>query len=181
MAAPSAQLTAAVAGDITNLLAALGHHDPAERAQAREALAAVGRPAVPGLVKLLGDRRPHVRWEAAKALTPIADPAAACALVDALQDRDADVRWVAAAGLIALGCGAVRCLLRALIERPDSKWLREGTHHVFHELAGKRVFSALRDVLDAMDQPEPEMAVPLAAYSALHALDPLLRTYSSRS
>ena len=52
---------------------------------------------------ILPHRKPHVRWEAAKALCGIADPLAAAALVNAFDDRDGDVRWLAAEGVAALG------------------------------------------------------------------------------
>jgi len=158
-------------GDIRGLVATLAHDDPLERHRARETLVAIGRPAVKSLVKLLNDPRSHVRWEAAKALGPIGDPDAAPALVSALEDRDTDVRWLAAAGLIRLGCGALKPLLTALLERPDSEWLREGAHHVFHDLVGRVPFGLARSMLAALDESEPQLAVPQAAYEAFQALE----------
>jgi len=134
---------------------------------------AIGKPAVMPLVKVLGDHRSHVRWEAAKALGPIGDPAAAPALVNALEDKDPDVRWLAAAGLIRLGCSGLHPLLTALLDRPDSGWLREGAHHVFHDLVGRVPFGLARSMLAALDQPEPETTVPQAAYEALKSLESL--------
>jgi len=157
-------------GDIHTLIAALANDDPVERHHARETLVAIGRPAVKPLVKLLSDHRSHVRWEAAKALGSIGDPAAAPALVNALDDKDCDVRWLAAAGLIKLGCSGLDPLLTALLERPDSNWLREGAHHVFHDLVGRVPFGLARSMLAALDQGEPATAVPQAAYEALNAL-----------
>ena len=156
--------------NIPALVAALTHDDPVERHRAREALVAIGKPAVNFLLKLLSDLRSHVRWEAAKALGPIGDPAAAPALVNALEDDDTDVRWLAAAGLIALGCSGLQPLLAALIDRPDSLWLRDGAHHVFHDLIGKLPFGLARRMLAVLDQPDAELAIPEAAYEALHAL-----------
>ena len=103
--------------NIPALVAALTHDDPVERHRAREALVAIGKPAVNFLLKLLSDLRSHVRWEAAKAPGPIGDPAAAPALVNALEDDDTDVRGLVAAGLIALGCSGLQPLLAA-INRP---------------------------------------------------------------
>ena len=102
---------------IPELIAALASPSPVARRKAREALVALGKPAVPSLIQLLSHRKPHVRWEAAKALGGIADPIAAFALVNALKDRDGDVRWLAAEGLAALGRDALHPLLAALIER----------------------------------------------------------------
>jgi HEAT repeat protein len=163
-------------GDIQTLIAALAHDDPVERHHARESLVAIGTPAVKSLIMLLSDRRSHVRWEAAKALGPIGDPAAAAALANALEDRDSDVRWLAAAGLIKLGCSGLHPLLTALLERPKSDWLRDGAHHVFHDLVGRVPFGLARSMLAALDQAEPEMAVPQAAYEALTALESLTGT-----
>ena len=87
---------------IPELIAALASPSPVARRKARDALVALGKPAVPSLIQLLSHRKLHVRWEAAKALGGIADPIAASALVNALDDRDGDVRWLAAEGLAVL-------------------------------------------------------------------------------
>jgi hypothetical protein len=63
----------------------------------------------------------RTRWEAAKALSEIADPLAATALVNALEDDDADIRWVASEGLTALGRDGLEPLLAALLERAGSR------------------------------------------------------------
>ncbi|MGW8256254.1 MAG: HEAT repeat domain-containing protein [Thermoguttaceae bacterium] len=159
--------------NIPALVAALAHDDPVERHHAREALVAIGKPAVNHLLKFLGDPRAHVRWEAAKALGPIADPAAAAALVNALEDEDSDVRWLAAGGLITLGCSGLQPLLEALIDRPKSLLLREGSHHIFHDLVGKLPFRIAKHMLNVLDQPQAELVVPEAAYEALDALKKL--------
>jgi hypothetical protein len=132
---------------------------------------AFGKPAVPSLIQLLSQRKPHVRWEAAKALGGIADPIAASALVNALRDRDGDVRWLAAEGLAALGRDALQPLLAALLEWHQSDWMCQGAHHVCHVLVRKRRLGPiLRPVLAALEQTEPETASPLAAYIALSKL-----------
>ena len=156
--------------NIPALVAALTHDDPVERHRAREALVAIGKPAVNYLLKPLSDSRSHVRWEAAKASGPIGDPKAAPSLVNALEDEDSDVRWLAAAGLITLGCSGLHPLLEALIDRPNSLWLRDGAHHVFHDLIGRLPFGLARHMLAVLDQPDAELAIPQAAYEALNAL-----------
>ena len=123
---------------IPELIAALASSSPVARKKAREALVALGGPAVPTLIQLLSHRQPHVRWEAAKALGAIADPIAASALVNALEDRDGDVRWLAAEGLAALGRDALQPLLAALMERSDRDWLCEGAHHVCRASSRRR-------------------------------------------
>ena len=126
---------------------------------------------MPSLIRLLSHRKPHVRWEAAKALCGIADPLAASALVNALDDRDGDVRWLAAEGLAALGRDGLQPLLAALLQRAKSCWFCEGAHHVCHTLVKrKRLGPILRPVLAALKESEPEVAVPPAAYTALSRL-----------
>jgi HEAT repeat protein len=153
----------------------LAVQDPVVRDKAREALLAIGKPAVRLLIQLLAHRGPHVRWEAAKALCSIADPIAATALANALDDRDSDVRWGSAEGLTALGREGLQPLLAALLERAQSSWFRQGAHHVCHTLATKRKLGPiLRPLLVAFDRFEPQMAVPLAAYTALSKLRDLV-------
>ena len=126
---------------------------------------------MPSLIRLLSHRKPHVRWEAAKALCGIADPIAASALVNALDDRDGDVRWLAAEGVAALGRDGLQPLLAALLQRAKSGWFCEGAHHVCHTLVKrKKLGPILRPVLAALEQSEPEVAVPPAAYTALSRL-----------
>jgi hypothetical protein len=126
---------------------------------------------VPSLVGLLSHRKPHVRWEAAKALGGIADPIAAPALVNAMDDRDGDVRWLAAAGVAALGRDGLEPLLGALLQRAKSSSFCESAHHVCHTLVKrKKLGPVLRPMLAALAQPEPEVAVPPAAYTALSKL-----------
>jgi hypothetical protein len=153
---------------IAELVNSLASPSAMVRERARASLVAIGKPAVPLLVPLLSHRATHVRWEAGKALCEIADPLAASALVDSLEDREADVRWVASEALIALGRSGLQPLLAALLRRANSLWFRDGVHHVCHTLASRRRLGPiLRPVLAALRESEPEMAVPLAAYTAL--------------
>jgi len=157
--------------DIPELLVALASPSPVARRKAREALVVLGRLAVPSLIQLLSHRKPHVRWEAAKVIGGIGDPIAAFALVNALKDRDGDVRWLAAEGLAALGRDALPPLLAALIDPSNSDWLCEGAHRVCHVLVRKRGLGPiLRPLLAALEQTEPKVASPLAAYTALSRL-----------
>lgn len=156
---------------IPELVSALDNRKPGVRTSARKTLVAMGQHAVPSLIQLLSHRKTHVRWEAAKALRDIADPLSAFALVGALDDRDGDVRWLAAEGLTALGRNGLEPLFAALLERVQSRRFREGAHHVCQTLAGKkRLGPILRPVLTALNEPEPAVAAPAAAYAALSRL-----------
>jgi HEAT repeat protein len=157
-------------GNICKLIETLSDADATQRVQTRKFLVAQGKAAVKPLIKLLSDPRPHVRWEAAKALGKIGDPAAASALVEALEDEESDVRWLAAAGLAAMKCKGLDPLLLALMLRPDSIWLREGARHICHELLRKELNRKLIPLLKALEQPDPEVSVPLAAYVVLRSI-----------
>jgi HEAT repeat protein len=157
-------------GAISSLVAELSKKDGAVRERARQQLVAIGAPSVTYLVEALENRNELLRWEAAKALGEIGNPAAAPALVAALEDEVFDVRWLAAEGLIALRGGGLVPLLSALVERPDSLWLREGAHHVLHDVSRGRLEEVLRPVVAALDDIEPSVEVPFAAKTVLKGL-----------
>jgi HEAT repeat protein len=154
--------------DIDELVAELGSKSAVERRDARAALVRLGAAAVSPLMNALGDREQHVRWEAAKALAEIADPAAAERLIAALADKDTDVRWVVGSALIAIGREAVKPLLSRLTQSDLPDGVHAGAHHVLHDLAERQdLASLLQPVLKAYNEPEPSVAVPLAASKAL--------------
>jgi HEAT repeat protein len=156
--------------NVDQLVADLGSKRAGQRIKARAAIVRMGAGAVPPLLDALAAGQQHVRWEAAKALAEIADPAAAERLVEALGDKDTDVRWVVAEALIALGCEAVKPLLTTL-ENPDlPDGVHQTAHHVLHDLAKRGdLASLLTPVLKAYEEPEPAVAVPLAAAEALRS------------
>jgi HEAT repeat protein len=161
------------ADSIGSLISDLASDDGWVRETARLSLVGIGSRAVAALIEALGDPHRRVRWEAAKALEQIANPQAAPALVGALEDKEFSVRWLAAEGLVAIGSEALGPLLRALIERSDSVWLREGAHHVLHDLhnlARRRLGPMLKPLLAALEDLEPTLGVPMAARAALEAL-----------
>jgi HEAT repeat protein len=160
------------AADIDGLISDLASRDSGVRVLARRSLVDIGGRAVNALIGALTHRKSRVRWEAAKALGEIAHPAAAPALVRALEDRTFDVRWLAAAGLIAMGSEGLANLLLALIDRADSVWLRDGAHHVLHDLAERDddLAEDLRPVLSALESGAPSVEVPLGAKNTLAML-----------
>lgn len=160
------------AATIASLIGALTSHDRLVRQSARQSLVAMGRPAVVPLIKALADPNDHVRWEAAKVLGAIRDPAAAPALVRVLEDDRFEVRWVAGEGLIALGRDGLVPLLQTLVEKSDSVWLREGAHHVLRALTrgNPNLKEVLSPIVAALEDIEPAIAVPEVALNAIHAL-----------
>jgi hypothetical protein len=115
------------------------------------------------------------RGQAAKVLGEIGDLAAAPALVKALEDDKFDVRWLAALALVALGRDGLPALLQALIERPDSTWLREGAHHVLHDEGYETWQTQLGPVMKALEGYAPAATLPGAAERVLRAFAPPFR------
>ena len=152
------------------LLETLYSPDATKRQSTRKALVALGKTAVEPLIALLSDARPHVRWEAAKALGKIGDPASAPALVEALEDDESNVRWLAAVGLAVMKHKGLMPLLSALVRHPDSIWLREAAHHICHELMREGSFRELVPLIKTLEHPDPEVSVPLAVYDVIRAL-----------
>lgn len=156
---------------VDSLIIDLASHDRRIRRQAREQLVAMGGVIIPVLLTALMDPSDQVRWQAAKVLGEIGDPAAASGLVKALEDEAFEVRWRAAEALATFGCDGLIPLLQALKQHSGSVYLREGAHHVLRALAA---ISTLKDlvtpVLAALETVEPVMTVPVAANAALNAL-----------
>jgi HEAT repeat protein len=157
---------------IDSLIKDLHNEDGIVRQEARQTLEFIGRPAVDFLNPLLKEPNDDVRWEAAKALTEIADPRAASPLADILMDHNFGVRWLGAEGLIAIGRTALGPVLEQLVHHPDSAWLRERAHHVLHDLSQKdpEVKALVAPVLAALEGVEPEIGVLEPAYAVLDKL-----------
>jgi HEAT repeat protein len=156
---------------IRMLVNGLCNEDGLVRVRARKRLVALGNQAVRPLKKLLASKREWIRWEATKALGQIGDPAAARELIKALEDKMFDVRWLAAEGLISMGSKALIPLLQAIRERPDSYWLREGVHHVLHDINDGKITEIVRPVIMALESFEPSVEAPAAIKKALEALN----------
>jgi HEAT repeat protein len=160
-----AEQTASVT--IVSLITDLNNDDGVIRVKARYALVSSGDEAIEPLIEALAAKNQWVRWEAAKALGQIGNAAATNALVKALEDKMFDVRWLAAQALINIGPAAIVPVLNALIERADSAWMREGAHHVLHDLAQGEFTDVLRPVLSALEGVDPSVEVPFVAKAAL--------------
>jgi HEAT repeat protein len=158
------------AENIVSLMADLACDDIIKCQKARRRLVVIGHRAVPSLVKALGSKKYWVRWEAAKALSQIGDPTATDALIKALEDKQFDIRWLAAEGLISIGQKAVAPLLEALIENSKSIWLQQGAHHILHDMNRGDLDKVLRPVMNALEDVEPYVEVPVSARRALDML-----------
>jgi len=91
---------------IADLLVCLRDADPLLSGLAGNALVAVGREAVPGLLQTMEIGQPAARLQAVKALAAIGDPRAVPALLKAIQDGDTSlVEYWADLGLERMGVG----------------------------------------------------------------------------
>ncbi|QLQ06850.1 MAG: HEAT repeat domain-containing protein [Anaerolineae bacterium] len=152
---------------IESLIVKLGKGHSGPGAHARDELVKIGSAAVPYLVAATRDQDSQRRWEAGKALGGMGDGRAVPALVAMLEDKDSGNRWVAAHGLGTMGKPAVVAVMQALIDRAGSVWLRDGAHHVLHDMAGSYLGSTIAPVLQALEQSDAESLAPIAAHEAL--------------
>ena len=153
------------------LIKSLSSEDDGVRVKARHFLVAMGKAAVRPLAEALEDGDELLRWEAAKTLGEIGAPEAAPFLVKALEDEEFDVRWLAAMGLIGMNIRGLKPLLHALMEQGDSAFLREGAHHVIHDLTKGELRKYLAPVLTALEGTEPTAGCAQAAFHALEMLE----------
>jgi HEAT repeat protein len=115
-------------------------------------------------------------WEAAKILGAIGDPAAADALAELLDHENHDIRWVAAESLIAIGREGLKQVLMLLLSKADSVAVQKGAHHVVSRFAREQPDESLNSLMASFDSFEPAVAIPYAAFRALHNLPHQLTT-----
>jgi HEAT repeat protein len=158
-----------VADTIAALVNDLASKKGLTRETARTSLVSIGRPAIPSLLPLLNNPSHQIRWEAAKALAEINDPAAIDGLILALLDEEFSVRWLAAEGLAALGTQVAIPLLKSLTQVKESMsvLLRDGALHILRALLTDDQGEKLRPVLTALEDIEFASKVPPAAELAL--------------
>jgi HEAT repeat protein len=160
-----------VTPSLESLILALSNHDDTARVKARHTLVAMGKASVRSLTEVLTSKNYLTRWEATKALGEIGDPQSAPDLVKALEDEEFDVRWLAAIGLISMNIKGLKPLLHALMEHGDSIWVREGAHHVIHDLAKGELRKYLAPVLVVLENADAATEVSMASLRALEMLD----------
>lgn len=155
---------------ISSLIADLASKDGIVRVKARRQLVAYRARSVTPLIEALSNENNWVRWEAAKALSQIGSPSSIQALLKALEDEMFDVRWLAAEGLIRIGRKAIVAILEALVKNSNSPWLREGIHHVLHDMNKGDLGTVLSPVLLVLEDTGQSLQVPLTTRAALYAL-----------
>ena len=157
------------------LISDLGNRDGMVRQRARHALTQIGEKAGDALIRAFQEKTGPAHYEAAKALSLIGSIKAIATFIEALKEDDFSVRWVAAEGLIAVGRPAILQLLKALDLHSESIWLRDGTHHVLHDLVGRKLIDAptkklLLPVLEAYQEIDPVASIRAAVTAALDRL-----------
>lgn len=162
---------------LTDLAERLSDRSGRVRERARHTLVFIGPPAVPLLLERVGSKAKRTRWEVAKTLSEIADPASMPALVRLLSDPESDIRWIAAEGLIRLGARSIPDVLRLLIDKPESTDIRRAAHHVLHELSADNLVVAetVAPVMKVLGDTEPASSLPPKAEEVLRNIDWLLR------
>jgi HEAT repeat protein len=158
---------------LESLLDMLASEDGVIREQAREALVALGKPAVASLIQALQNSRlDQLRWEAAEALGSINDMRSLPSLVKALEDSNSDVAWVAADALKTFRKAAWPPLLQALIKsRSNSVALRKGVHHVLVDQQEDGFNDLLATLLKALESSSAPESSALAAHEILQRLN----------
>ncbi|MFA4835558.1 MAG: HEAT repeat domain-containing protein [Dehalococcoidia bacterium] len=161
------------AAAIEALIKDLTSRDDLTRQKARLALVEIGSPAVPYLIQTLQHKRDWVRWEAAKGLAEIGDAAAVQALAEALRDNMFEVRWLAAQGLVKIGWRSIIPVVESLLDHSDSMTMRDGAHHVLHDIVHARFNEPLKPLLTSLEGIEPAVTVPLVGRAVLESLRPI--------
>ena len=155
--------------DIDTLVSNLSSDESIVRQQARHDLVRIGAPATEAIQKLADSDVGHVRWECAKTLAAIGDPASTDTLIKLLEDPDNGTVWDAALGLITIGKPAAKPLLRAVIDRTSHFSIIAGAHHALHEMSENEWGASLKPVYEALHSSEPGASAPVAAAKALDA------------
>jgi len=161
---------------IDTLIKQLSDKDGQVRENARLTLVDIGKEATLALTKLLTAKDQQTRWEAAKALGAIADPAAIPSLVKTLEDDIFDVRWLASEALVAIGPDCIKPLLETLSTGAKNLFLREEARHVLKYILrdnpkAKELNIILKPVVDALNGSAASVEVPGVARTALEKLN----------
>ncbi|TWU20281.1 hypothetical protein Pla52o_47990 [Novipirellula galeiformis] len=150
----------------------LASADGVDREKARQSLVdANSHEVIQAVIAELVDPRRQVRWEAAKALSQIAEPIAALPLVHAMDDEDHDVAWVAAEGVAEMGEAGLEAVLSGLTRSSRSGSFYKVAHHALKQIRKHgRHRQLIATVMESLEGVEPRLSAPIAAYHALQQL-----------
>lgn len=157
---------------IQSLVNMLENEDVKVRTRARKSLVTIGKQAVPPLCLVLENSKIYkARWEAAKALSEIAELKSIPTLVKALEDPESDVAWLAAKALEKFRKAAWPELLRALVDRgADSVLLQHGAHHILRKQKVEGYNDLLNNLLIALEPGSVHESISPAASKILEQM-----------
>jgi HEAT repeat protein len=156
---------------VKKLISEFRTEDGMKRLRARLSLVSVGKSIVPFTSEYLEDEDEQVRWEIAKTLEELKNPAAAPSLVRLLMDEAPGIRWLAAEGLVTLREHGFIPLLKGLQVNFHSTLFREAALHVLRELDRQDLLGENGiKILKILESSAPAVSVPFAATEVLHAL-----------
>ncbi len=157
---------------IVALLNVLPHADEQLGSQISNAMAQIGKEAVPALIERYGSSSPWVRWHCIRALGEIRDSRALPTLVQGLRDPDHAAAWMAAKELRHFGKESLQPVLHLLMTVDTSPWLIETTSYVLRDLENRdsRLAPYLKPLLQRMHDSAARTVTPLAAQQALRQI-----------
>ncbi len=144
------------------------------RKKARKKLVEMGKDVVPQIHKTLLSKNKLLKWEAALVVEEIGDISSIPVFTELLEDSETDIRWIAAEGLINVGRDCIVPLLKEIMAKGDSYYIRNGVHHVFGEIFDKKekeqfhqLIHALHHYTESSEFAQVEAAKALRYFSTL--------------
>jgi HEAT repeat protein len=121
--------------EISELLPDLvARRDYIKKVEAKNSLISMGKSILPQLQILLCAGNPELRIIAAKAIQQIGAEESVNLMIVLLEDEESSIRWIAAKGLILVGRKSIIPLLRTLVKRRKTQYLKAGAHYVLSHL-----------------------------------------------
>ncbi len=154
--------------EIGLLISNLSSGSGSMRERSRWKLVEIGGPAVEPLMRRIPGACSSELWEIMKTLSDIAAPESIPVLIDKLTFDVSEIRWLAAKGLIHIGEQAVVPLLQKVeLEGGESKFIREGAHHVLGAVEEPVLKADLEPLLEALEDKNNNIGVPLVTRAVL--------------
>ena len=140
--------------------------------KAKEFFIEQGVTILPVMHKLMTSEYRVIRKEAIKIVRGIANKSSIPYAIRMLEDPESDIRWIAAEALIKIGRISIKPVLKALVLKGESYYLRQGAHHVLRALIKKEDAKELKQLIKVIrhgtDIPD---TIPVKASLALEKED----------
>ncbi|NOY61332.1 MAG: HEAT repeat domain-containing protein [Calditrichaeota bacterium] len=156
---------------IDALIKDLANDEVIVRKNARDALVNIGHPVIERLEELCKSKNDVLKWEAIKALSQIADVQCLTFFIVHLENENPDFRWLAAEGLIGLGTASIKPLLKALIKKSSSVYLKRGVHHVLQQVVEGELKEIFQPILLELKETEEGEQVAVLAWALLRSIE----------